>query len=119
MRSLQEHKSCVCEGPPTHPQNQVNSTTPLNIIITQKPIAIKLLPAVDESHIPKGHALFLMNSVEERADCCERMAGDGDGLSVECIDEDLPGFFFGALGGGGGGFVSLGSYPVYGGLRRG
>lgn len=42
-----------------------------------------------------------MNSPEERADCCERMAGNGYGLSGECFDENLPGFFFGALEGEG------------------
>ena len=79
----------------------MNSTPPLNIIIPQKPIGIKLLPPVDKSHMPNGYTLFLIDSVEERAYRCERMAGYGDGLSGEGFDKDLPRFLFGALKGRG------------------
>ena len=89
----------------------MNSTPLLNIIIAQKPIAIKLLPPVNKSHTPQGYTLSLIDSVEERAYRCVRIAGYGNGLSVETFDKDLPRLLFGCLRGGD---VSLQSFPVMG-----
>jgi len=76
------------------PQHKVNCRILLDVVVRQKPVGLKLLSSVYQSHCAKAFICCpFVDRVDHATDCCTCVGFYGAGLSSDGLDKDLNIFF--------------------------